>query len=422
MKNKIMVIDSPMGYGKTSSAINMINDMCSNNTQRSKIMFITPYLNEVQRIKDSVIIDMIEPEITYSKDKNSKLNGLKKLIKYNCDIISTHALFKNIDLEVIQLLKENNYILILDEVFQVIDNIKIKRNDLKLLIDNDWIVPVPNDTKGRYQWNYGVAPNEGTSFEYIKNYSDSKNLYVFNQTALYWSFPIEIFKLFKEVYILTYLFDAQIQSYYYKLHDIEYIKKSVKYIDNKYMIVDYDITQDIEFRNKLKGLLNVYEGNLNYNFLPKDIKKGKEQFALSSSWYKNKSNDKYIKKIKSNLDNYFKNIQKAKVNNRIWTCYKDQFDILKGRYGKQFISYTTRATNDYKEVENIAFLINIFMNPNEENYFTYQDITVNAELKAISDLLQFIFRGCIRDNKPMNSYLPSERMRMLLNEFMNNKL
>ena len=59
------------------------------------------------------------------------------------------------------------------------------------------------------------------------------------------------------------------------------------------------------------------------------------------------------------------------------------------------------------------------MNTNEENYFTYQNIKVNSELKAVSDLLQFIYRGCIRENRPMNLYLPSQRMRRLLNDFMN---
>lgn len=419
-KEKIItVVDSPMGCGKTSAAIEKINSICNSGFPRPRIMFITPYLNEVERVKNSVNIDMVEPEISYNKGKNTKLNGLKRLIELNCDIISTHALFKSIDIEILNLLERNNYILILDEVFQVIDNIRIKKNDLKLLMDNNWIIPVEGDTNGRYQWNYGVAPNEETSFEYIKNYSDTKNLYVFNDNALYWSFPVEVFKLFKEVYILTYLFEAQIQSYYYKLHNIKYELKSAKYIDNKYQIVEYDKQQDIEFRKRMKSLLHIYDGKLNNNYLPLDIKKGKINFSLSSSWYSNKSNDKHIKKMKGNLDNYFKNVQGAKSNNRLWTCYKDQFELVKGRYGKQFISYTTRATNDYKHIENIAFLINIFMNPNEENYFTYQNIKVNSELKAVSDLLQFIYRGCIRENRPMNLYLPSQRMRRLLNDFMN---
>lgn len=37
-----------------------------------------------------------------------------------------------------------------------------------------------------------------------------------------WTFPTEIFNAFDEVIILTYMFKAQIQRYYYDLHGVEY--------------------------------------------------------------------------------------------------------------------------------------------------------------------------------------------------------
>ena len=42
--------------------------------------------------------------------------------------------------------------------------------------------------------------------------------------------------------------------------------------------------------------------------------------------------------LKNNMDNYFRNICKAKADDRLWTTYKDSYDDLKGRrYGKQFL-------------------------------------------------------------------------------------
>ena len=41
----ITVIDSPCGYGKTSYAINMINDNPTKN-----YIYITPFLTEVKRV------------------------------------------------------------------------------------------------------------------------------------------------------------------------------------------------------------------------------------------------------------------------------------------------------------------------------------------------------------------------------------
>ena len=46
-------------------------------------------------------------------------------------------------------------------------------------------------------------------------------LYGTNQTPL-WLFPVDVFTAFKEVYVMTYMFDAQIQKYYYDLKGIEY--------------------------------------------------------------------------------------------------------------------------------------------------------------------------------------------------------
>ena len=401
---KITVVDAPMGKGKTSWAIEYMNKL-GKDPFRSKVIYITPYLDEVKRVKDSVnAIDLIEPELKYKDGKSTKLTHLKDLLKVGADIISTHAMFRNVDDEIIDLLNNIGYILILDEVFQVIENIKIKKNDLKLLLSSEWIVPVEENKKGLYKWNYGVAPNDDTDFEYIKGYADTKNLYIFNNTALYWTFPSNVFKLFRSVYILTYLFEAQIQSYYYKLHNIEYTTMTIDYINGSYELVECLDDYDLDFKNKMKKLINVYEGDLNVNYLPKKNHKERERTYLSSSWFKKRDKVSMKEKsiLKNNMDNYFRNICNAKADNRLWTTYKSSQDDLKGkRYSKQFLSYTTRATNQYKHIENMAFMLNLFMNPNEVNYFIGQNVKINEELLAISDMLQWIFRSSIRDNKPI---------------------
>lgn len=422
--NKITVVDAPMGKGKTSWAIKYMNELGKEHF-RNRIIYITPYLDEVKRVKESVTtIDLIEPELKYKEGKSTKLTHLKELLKDGADIISTHAMFKNVDDEIIDLLSSIGYILILDEVFQVIENIKIKKNDLKLLLNSKWIIPVEEDKKGLYRWNYGVAPNEETDFAYIKDYADTKNLYIFNNTALYWTFPSNVFKLFKNVYILTYLFEAQIQSYYYKLHNIEYTTMTIDDSNDDYKLIECTCDYDLDFRLKVKQLINIYEGDLNKNYLPKRSHKEKERTYLSSSWFKKKDKTSIKEKsiLKNNMDNYFRNICKAKADNRLWTTYKAAQDDLKGRrYSKQFLSYTTRATNQYKHINNMAFMLNLFMNPNEVNYFISQNVKVNEELLAVSDMLQWIFRSSIRDDKPINIYIPSSRMRNLLKDWLDNK-
>ena len=97
----IKIIDMPMGEGKTTGLINYMNNHPDN-----KYLFITPFLDEVERIiKGCKDLDFAEPD-----DKHSKLSDLKNLISNGRNIASTHSLFSMADEELIMLLKSNNYI------------------------------------------------------------------------------------------------------------------------------------------------------------------------------------------------------------------------------------------------------------------------------------------------------------------------
>ena len=41
---------------------------------------------------------------------------------------------------------------------------------------------------------------------------------------------------------------------------------------------------------------------------------------------------------------------------------------------------------------------------------------INEDIYALSEFMQWVFRSAIRDNKPIHIFLPSERMRNLLNK------
>lgn len=52
---KINVVDAGCGVGKTTALINLIN----NDTSNQKYIFITPFLSEVERIKNLVQIKIL---------------------------------------------------------------------------------------------------------------------------------------------------------------------------------------------------------------------------------------------------------------------------------------------------------------------------------------------------------------------------
>ena len=51
-----------------------------------------------------------------------------------------------------------------------------------------------------------------------------------------------------------------------------------------------------------------------------------------------------------------------------------------------------------------------------------EDVSVKfkEELYAINEMIQFIWRSAIRNEEQINLFLPSERMRKLLNKWLNN--
>ena len=121
---KITVIDSIMGSGKTTWAINYINDHPEKN-----FLYVTPLLSEINRIIDNTKWIMWQPD----NRKKTKLADIKDIIIKNVNIGTTHALFQNFDQECIDLFRQNEYILILDETLDIIDELPYKKKDIELL-------------------------------------------------------------------------------------------------------------------------------------------------------------------------------------------------------------------------------------------------------------------------------------------------
>jgi superfamily II DNA or RNA helicase len=111
-----------MGSGKTSAAINLIN-----NEKDTNFIYITPYLDEVKRIKTSTNRKFYEPEY-YQNNKlySSKFDSLHALLSEGKNIVSTHALFKRANRATRELIYNGSYTLILDEVMDVVEHIEYK--------------------------------------------------------------------------------------------------------------------------------------------------------------------------------------------------------------------------------------------------------------------------------------------------------
>lgn len=89
---------------------------------------------------------------------------------------------------------------------------------------------------------------------------------------------------------------------------------------------------------------------------------------------------------------------------------------------KGFVACNARATNEFKEKESLAYVVNRFMNPHEKKFFSVRGIEVNEDMYALSELIQWIWRSRIRKGKAINLYIPSKRMRSILEEYLLNDM
>lgn len=406
--SKITVVDAIMGKGKTSWAIQYMNKTFGEGAR--KVIYVTPFNDEIKRVKQSTNKKLKEPD--EKQGHGRKLTHLKKLLENGENIITTHALFGMIDEDVEMLIKNNNYVLILDEVFKVIDEIDIGKDDIKILKENY----ISIDDNGKVTWT--LEGSYDGRYKDIRNLALNETLYTYGDGSFYyWCFPSRIFKFFHKCYILTYQFKYQIQRYYYDLFNIEYEYKSVEKINDVYKLVDY--TEDYSYINQLKSLINIYDGKMNTNYF---TRANKYKTELSSNWFKNAS-EVQVKQLQKNLENYFRKVCKRKSSEILWSCYKSFISQLSGKgYTKSWLEFNSRATNDYKERDTLAYVCNLYMNPFEAKFFSSYDITVDQDGLALSTLLQWIFRSAIREGNSINIYLPSERMRQLLINYLNGQM
>ena len=55
---------------------------------------------------------------------------------------------------------------------------------------------------------------------------------------------------------------------------------------------------------------------------------------------------------------------------------------------------------------------------NRSNFFRSKDVKVDENTFALSELIQWMFRSQLRDGKKINIYIPSKRMRTLLENWL----
>lgn len=394
----VHICDEIMGKGKSSAFINYMNDHAE-----KRFVYITPYLDEVDRIIGGCKARKFQRPVP--RNNEGRLNDIHRLLEEGQNIASTHAMFKKYTEETVQLIESGGYTLVLDEAFSVVSDLDLSVGDIAVLKASSLI-----DVDGTAV-NWARPEIDDTRYQDVRDTAESGSLFLYDGVFMFWQFPADVFKAFDEVFVLTYMFSAQMQKHYFDIHGIAYDFIYTDKVDGKYCVVDYKNISP--HQRELVNLVHIIDHEkLN------DI--GEKDFSLSSTWFqRRKPSDPRVDELRSNISNYFKHIVPSKSNLALWTVFEQRKDWVKGKgYTGGFEACNMRATSKHRNRKYLAYCINLFMNPFYKKYFLSQGADVDEDKYALSEMVQWVWRSAIRDGKEIWVYIPSKRMRTLLTKWL----
>ena len=444
MLNKIQVIDAPCGSGKTEYIIRYMNAH-----PEELFLYIAPLRKMFDRIAGvGEYVGRGAKEIfktpTHDNPERTLRGGIKQLIRAGENIMSTHQLFMMFDNETISLLQERNYHLIIDEALNSVSVIKtkvgkteeedevfkgleqsVKVDDLRLLLDGGYVT-IDYDQKGLVRW-IGSSIAKDHRFADLEAMVKSDAIYALEDDFLVWHFPVKAIEAFGKVTVLTYRFDSSEMRAYLQFNRKPYETKTVRWKENEPYLAD--LTPEVALGLQWAQYIHILE-NDRLNAVGERLKK-KGKFPLSFSWYQDKSSRAAQKTLRDNVTNYFRHRLKANPDSVMWTTYKKYEDKVypKGytrtrsdRSRTTFVACNCRATEEYKDRYNLAYFVDRNLNPGLIRFFAQEGIYINRDEWALSEMIQWIFRSRIRDggaeDRSINIYIPSARMRRLLEEWL----
>lgn len=435
--SEIIIIDAPCGAGKTSWAIQHMQM----DTETSYV-YGTPFLDEIGRIRTACGKGRFREPHNFDM---RKIDDFNRLLSEGANIAVTHSTFLNATPETLDLIQEGEYVLILDEVLGVVEEFnktapvveaqeqRISRGDIRFLLDTGTIAV---DADCRVNW----SANEYSDSKYseVERLSKLDMLFCSGREAFLCLFSPEIFRRFKKIYVLTYLFDGSTLKYYFDLFGISYTLASVAKSDEGYTLTPFDMGIDQAFRKRCKQLVTICDSSR--------LNRGYKNTDFSISWYeKNMKNPEVSKQLRDDLRHLFRREVNAKAGTYdiLWTCpelYKDKvkgagYTCVRQLTSEErklpesereevekalscFLPLNSRATNDYSNRWALAYCYNMNYNPIVERFFRDRNVRINKDLFSVSCLIQWMFRSRIRNGEEIVIYLPSPRMRGLLQKWL----
>ncbi|QBX33404.1 hypothetical protein E4191_00730 [Paracoccus liaowanqingii] len=405
----IQVLDSIMGSGKTTKIIDW---MIANPDQ--KYLYVSPLLSEVEERVPTACADAIGFTFPTAENGTSKSQSFLNLLKSAENIATTHSLFKLMTKEHLQLIKDKGYVLIVDE-------------EVNMIEDYSTVCGYLDDLKGwdvvdiDYQNNGKVIvlkepTNNSRSFKTLFDYAKADSLFASKNSnnALVTQLPVSLLLAAKRVIILTYKFEGSILSQFLKMNNLTYSDFN-----------EFDMPDEKVLKDQIRKLVTI-GSTLSTRSL------NQRQGYMSATWYETGATAAELNSLRGALRSIYRLHPKqsilitcplSAVEERHKRSIHDGRDVnpkLDGPKPKRgWLACNTRATNDFSNKTVMIHAYNRYPNRNVESYLNSWGRPIDRDTFALSEMIQWLWRGCIRDGKEMTVYILSKRMLDLFNEWLN---
>lgn len=405
----VEVMDAIMGSGKSRAIIAWMN-----NNPAQRYLYVSPMLSEVEeRIpKECESLNFSFPN---RENHQNKSEHLLELLQEGLNISFTHKLFEDLTKEHLMWIRKYDYILVVDEELDMIAQYKgTYREDDILSLEKKRHVFVDENDFGRVSWMWDDIEKE-TVYAKLKNMCDLGMLYCAKRSRnmMVTHLPVELLQSAKRTILLTYLFKGSVMESFLNLRSI----KTKDFVDVK------PERNPEEIKEKAKELVNI-------KTTPSIQKMKKGGFNLTHHWYSRSARLEELefvgKTLRSIVNNkgykgkgYMYTMPKANTERRVKSkknlrCAVDKRVPVE----RHWLYSSARATNDYADKEVCIHLYNRYMNVAVKSYLSDYGQFPDEDQYALSEMVQWIWRSAIRNNKPIDVYIGSKRMETIFRNWL----
>ena len=458
-KGKIAVLDSMPGSGKTTAITDYLRD-----TELNHVIFVSPFKSEVEqelpkrKLKG---LHYVHPR----SGKGGKVSHLKELITKGDNssgnklhrITCTHSAFTRLTSESFDQL--GLYTLVIDETLDVIkqlDDVRLysehlllsagsvnEINKLYQFTDSTWFEASYKKDIGYFEAN--GSGNKDSMFKLCQMAAQNQ-LYQYCESNWFQMLPIELLTRAKNVIVMTHGFENSFMHCWLKLHSVQHHR-----IDNDKL----ELKSESKLKQELKSNLTFVEPPKKL----KDLADSRKFESFTKSHWDLLVNSKKIENYKASLNYIVKEKLCADTSDIFWTCPKGhretveklvpklrgkitlqkalevadvnedfieddalaEKDEQKGTTHSSWLPCNIKARNDFGHITNCLYAFSLNPPPSVLNLLVktsgIKANKINATFK-LNNLLQFIYRGSIRQDKPMNLCIIPADTRALLDDFL----